>query len=99
MKNVSLVLIGSGVLAYFAGGVVAGMVWCRDCEGLLGNTLGSLFIGVVMGVLSAVRGGFPPRNEAGVGPPLNAWPYIFGCWLVHFLAGLLWLRLERNAAG
>ena len=97
MKNVALTLLGTGVVAYFAGGFVAGMVWCKDCDGVLGNTLGRVFIGVVMGVLSAISGGFPPRDEGGAGPPLNTWPYIFGCWSVFFVAGLLWLRLHRES--
>ena len=92
MKNAGMLLLGTGLLAYFAGGFVAGMVWCKDCEGLLGNTLGRLFIGAVMCVLSAVSGGFPPRDMGGTGPPLNAWPFIFACWGTLFLAGLAWFR-------
>jgi hypothetical protein len=91
-----MALLGSGIVAYFAGGFVAGMVWCKDCEGLLGNTLGRLFIGVVMGVLSAISGGFPPGDEAGAAPRLNTWPFIFGCWGVLFAAALLWLGLRRK---
>ena len=96
MKDAAQAWLASGLVAYLAGGVVAGMVWCKDCEGWSGNTLGRLFIGIVMGVLSAVRGGFPPRDMGGTSPPLNAWPYIIGCWIVLFTAAMLWARLRRR---
>ncbi|MFN3651189.1 MAG: hypothetical protein ACK47B_16560 [Armatimonadota bacterium] len=96
-RDAAMLLVMTGILAYFAGGFVAGVVWCRDCHGLIGNTLGRLFIGIVMAVLSALSGGFPPQNEAGVGEPRNAWPFILGCWAVFFVGSFLWLRRQRGS--
>jgi hypothetical protein len=88
-NNILMIVVGTGMFAYLAGGVVAGMVWCTDCDGVLGNTLGRLLSGAVVGVLSAVHGGFPP-NLAG--NERDAWPFIFGCWAVLFVAALVWFR-------
>ena len=96
LKDLGMVVIGSGLVAYFAGGFLAGMAWCKGCDGVLGNTLGRLLTGAVMGVLSAISGGFPPRDMGGTSPPLNAWPFIFGCWAVLFAAALLWFRPRRR---
>lgn len=72
----------SGGIAYYAGGFVAGMVWCVDCGS---NPFTRIFMGILMGLLSAMFYGFPPANEGGVGPPLNTWPYIFVCWVLIYL--------------
>jgi len=89
LVNLLMLVVLTGVLAYFAGGFVAGAVWAEGCHGLLGNTLGRLFIGLVFCVLSAVSFGFPPRDGGG-GTRLNTWPFILGCWAVFFLAFLVW---------
>ena len=94
-KGLGIILLATGMLAYLAGGFVAGMVWCEGCEGLLGNTLGRLFIGIVMCVLSAINGGFPP-GAGGVGPPHNAWPYIFGCWGFLLAVSFVWICFDSK---
>ncbi len=89
LGNLLVLLVLTGVFAYLAGGFVAGVVWCEAGDSLLGNTVGRLFIGLVYCVLSAVSFGFPPK-DAGGGTRLNAWPFIFGCWAVFFVAALVW---------
>ena len=96
LTSLLMLLVLTGVLAYFAGGFVAGAVWCQGCGGLLGNTLGRVFIGLVMCVLSAVSFGFPPK-DAGGGARLNTWPFILGCWAVLFLAALLWSYFREKS--
>jgi hypothetical protein len=96
LKELGMILVGSAVVAYFVGGFVAGMIWCKDCTGLLGNTLGRIFIGLVMCVLSAIFGGFPPADMAGAAPRLNTWPFILGCWPVLFITAWIWLRPRRS---
>jgi hypothetical protein len=81
-----VILLITGAMAYFAGGFVAGMIWCKGCEGIGSR----IFIGIVILVLSAFTGCFPPQNEGGVGPSLNTWPYIFACWGAFFVAALIW---------
>ena len=65
LTSLLMLLVLTGVLAYFAGGFVAGAVWCEGCSGLLGNTVGRVFIGLVVCVLSAVSFGFPPKDGSG----------------------------------
>lgn len=80
------------VLAYLAGGFLAGMVWCHDCGF---NLFARIFIGIVMGIASIFTFGFPPANEGNVGTPLNAWPYIFACWLALY-ARWFYLHLKKS---
>jgi len=89
------VMIWTGISAFAAGGFVAGLVWAECGNTLLGNVFGRLFIGCVFSVLSMLTLGFPPRNEGGVGPPYNAWPYIIGCWLL-FLVLAYWRHYRRR---
>jgi hypothetical protein len=96
LTSLLILLVLTGVLAYFAGGFVAGAVWCEGCSGLLGNTLGRVFIGLVVCVLSAVSFGFPPK-DAGGATRLNTWPFILGCWAVFFLAALLWACFQGES--
>ena len=88
LASLLMLLVLTGVLAYFAGGFVAGAVWCEGCSGLLGNTLGRAFIGLVFCVLSAVSFGFPPNDGSGA-TLLNTWPLTLGCWSLFFFAALL----------
>jgi len=61
------------VLCMPVGGFLLGFVECQDCGS---NPLLRSFIGLIFAVLTPFFLGFPPRNEGGVGPPYNAWPYI-----------------------
>ena len=97
LANLLILAVVTGVPAYFAGGFVAGAVWCEGCDGLLGNTVGRLFIGVVTCVLSAVSFGFPPK-DAGGGARLNTWPFIFGCWALFFVAALVWAVFHNESS-
>ncbi len=92
MKNVVLALLVTGIWAYLLGGFIAGVVWCEGCNGVIGNTLGRLFVGVITAYLSAITGGFPPPDASGAGTPLNVWPFILACWGV-FLGVLLIIAL------
>ena len=83
MKAVRLVafMMISLVAAGPFGGFVFGFLTCSDCGW---NIFGRLFIGCVMAVLTPLSGGFPPRNEGGVGEPFNAWPHIVMVGFVVF---------------
>lgn len=48
-----------------------------------------------MGIASIFTFGFPPANEGNVGTPLNAWPYIFACWLALY-ARWFYLHLKKS---
>jgi hypothetical protein len=74
-------LIISALLGYCLGGFVTGMVWC-ECGF---NIFERVFAGILVGLFSVISLGFPPADEAGVNI-LNAWPYIFVCWVVTYLA-------------
>ena len=97
LTNLLVLVAVTGVLAYFAGGFVAGVVWCEAGDSLLGNTVGRLFIGVVYCVLSAITFGFQPGDTGGAAR-LNTWPFILGCWAVFFLAALLWACFQGESS-
>ncbi|QOX79850.1 hypothetical protein FY034_13215 [Trichlorobacter lovleyi] len=77
----------SFVVSYLSGGFVAGIFMCSNCS--LDEPLGYLLISLIIGILSIFTGGFPPANEGGVGPALNSWPYIAGCWACIILVRLV----------
>ena len=83
MKTRRLVVIAlvSAVVAGPLGGFVFGLMNCSDCGW---NVFGRVFIGCVMAILTPVCGGFPPRNEGGVGERFNAWPHIITVALITF---------------
>lgn len=63
------------------GGFIFGFVTCSDCGW---NVFARAFIGCVMAILTPLSGGFPPRNEGGVGAPFNAWPHIAAAGVIVF---------------
>jgi hypothetical protein len=75
----------TGVLAYFAGGFVAGMILAdvRDANGFLEKCLLRIVNGYLMCAWSAVCGGFPLLDATGYHWG-NNWPHIFVCWIVFF---------------
>lgn len=86
IKRLALFAFLSAVLALPLGGFVFGFMSCEDCGF---NLFGRAFVGLVFAVLTPLSGGFPPRNEGGVGAPFNAWPHIvitwaiLSAWMVH----------------
>ena len=62
------------------GGFVFGIFTCVDCYGFFDNTIGRVLTAVIIAIISIFSFGFPPKNEAGVGEPFNAWPAILVCW-------------------
>lgn len=82
----------SGFIAYVSGGFVAGVFLCKDCEG---NPIGYVLVSIVIGILSLLTFGFPPKTEADISPSINAWPYIAACWLVAF-ATLVFLDYRKH---
>ena len=80
-------------IGVIVGGFCLGFVKCENCgDGVLGR----VFIGLVSAVLTPLSAGFPPENEAGVGTPYNAWPYIIPAW-AFFFALDLWLQARKSA--
>lgn len=82
----------SAALAMPLGGFIFGFMQCADCGA---NPLGRGFIGLVFAVLTPLFGGFPPRNEGGVGAPFNAWPHIVAAWML-LLAYLIYRDKTRK---
>jgi hypothetical protein len=93
MQPTRLVVIAliSGALAMPLGGFVFGFMQCDDCGA---NLLGRGFIGLVFAVLTPLSGGYPPRNEGGVGAPFNACPHIVAAWIL--LSAYLIYRDQRR---
>ena len=54
-----------------------------------------LVIGLVFSFLTPLTGGYPPRNEGGVGEPYNAWPYI-GVAFAMTVAVKYWRKRRRD---
>jgi hypothetical protein len=50
----------SGFIAYVSGGFVAGAFLCKDCDG---NPIGYILVSIVIGILSLLTFGFPPKTE------------------------------------
>ncbi|MHC5539276.1 hypothetical protein ACYOEI_13745 [Singulisphaera rosea] len=85
MRRLLPVVAMTGVIAYFAGGFVSGVVSCPDAnQDFVANTLKRRLVGGVYCVMSAMTLGFPPTDFAE-GTRQNAWPYIIECWLVLML--------------
>ncbi len=93
MKSIVGILALSFVAAIPLGGFLFGFITCTDCGW---NVLSRAFIGFVMAVLTVFTYGFPPKNEAGVGEPFNAWPFILIVWALT-AALLLWRRSNRKS--
>jgi hypothetical protein len=83
----------SGLLALPVGGFIFGAI---HADG--GGLVGRLFIGLIFALLTSMFGGFPPRNEGGVGEPYNAWPCIIAAWivLVGFWYAYRWISTRPN---
>jgi hypothetical protein len=76
----------SSIAAGPAGGFILGLMNAGDPDP---NPIGRLVYACMMAVVTPLHGGFPPRDEAGLGHSYNAWPHIiiaslliFG-WLVY----------------
>ncbi len=85
LMNLPVRMIVYGFISYLLGGIVFGIFICKDCEGIVGNTIGRLLVGLVMGFLSFFQFGFPPRNDSGMGDPYNVWPVILTLWLIFIV--------------
>ena len=94
MNRWARAVLVSGFAAYFAGGFIAGMVWCEGCGG---DILGRLMMGTVMCAFSVLVGGFPLLNFA-YDTRGNCWPYIIGCWLLFLIAFSVLSRLADATA-
>lgn len=57
---------------------------------------GRILLGIVFAFLTPLSGGFPPRDEAGIGPPFNAWPCIIGTAIVTSVLLYLFLRSQAQ---
>ena len=91
LKRLLAILGVSLVVAGPAGGFIFGFINCSDAGW---NIFGRLFVGCTMAVIAPLSGGFPPQNEAGVGPSFNAWPHIIIAGLLSF--ALLAYREQRK---
>jgi hypothetical protein len=85
-KRLLLLAVISLLAAGPVGGFFFGALWANDPDP---NPIGRTVHGLMMAVLTPLYGGFPPRNEGGVGSSFNAWPqiaiaglFIFG-WLIY----------------
>lgn len=83
-KRLASSFVLTGICSYVAGGFLAGAMLCECGDGVIGNILGRLFIGIITCFLSVITGGYPPTTTAG-GDTLSVWPYILGCWIFFFL--------------
>ena len=83
-------------LGYLLGGALLGLMWG---SGDTGNPFALLFAAIFVMIGSAVTFGYPPANEAGIGEPLNAWPWIrLSFCLIFFGWSLLeWARFREKA--
>ena len=89
-------LFVSGALGYLLGGALLGLMWGSESGG---NPLALLFGAVFVMIGSAMTLGYPPSNEAGVGEPLNAWPWIRLAFCLVFIGWLLmgWARSRERS--
>jgi hypothetical protein len=90
-KRLAVSTIISAALALPLGGFVFGFMNCEDCGA---NVFGRALVGLIFAFLTPVTGGFPPRNEGGVGDPFNAWPHIVATWIL--LTAFLVSRARRK---
>ena len=94
--HVRIVLLAA-IAAYFAGGFVAGAVYCEGCdENIAAQIFGRAFVGCIFAVFSAIFFGFPPKNMA-TPETINVWPFIVGCWIAFVPIGILKWGRTPNA--
>lgn len=83
------VLLVGGCLSMVIGGFIFGFVQAGVDEDSGFDVLGRTFVGIVFAFLTPLSGGYPPKNEGGVGEPFNAWPYIIPTYVVFCAVSLL----------
>jgi hypothetical protein len=85
----------SAIAAFPLGGFVVGFLGCIDCDN---NIFGRVVTGFIFAVLTPLYLGFPPRDEGGSHPPINAWPYILpaGMLVFGFLSYLEILKSRKK---
>ena len=78
-------------LSYLWGGFIAGIYLCKGCDS---EPWGYIVVGITIGILSAITGGFPPQNTGGVGDPHNVWPFILSIWLITTVSYYLYKTIN-----
>jgi len=91
MVKLATYAVKSVALALPIGGFVFGFLVAQggDEDSFLLSILGRILVGIVFAFLTPITFGFPPRNEAGTGEPLNAWPCIGISALIIFALFLM----------
>jgi hypothetical protein len=96
MKRITVEILAiSFGASYLVAPFLFGFVIAVVGEGVLGNTVGRVFVGLVIAFFSICTLGFPPK-DAGTTATFVMWPYIFACWAVMFFAGLALANRRRR---